>query len=66
MSLARCWKAYWNSQSTMVTMCASLASGSWSAAPRLSNCSKLPTPLIFWSGEVAPLTERARRKNSTV
>ncbi|MCY1287313.1 hypothetical protein D9M70_363040 [compost metagenome] len=61
ISLARCWKAYWNSQSTMVTMCASLASGSWSLAPRLSSCSKLPTPLIFCSLELAPLTDLASR-----
>ncbi|MNT14310.1 hypothetical protein D3C72_1493090 [compost metagenome] len=66
MSLARCWNAYWNSQSTILTMCASLASGSWSLAPRLSSCSKLPRVLTCGSALFAPVTDLARRKNSTL
>jgi hypothetical protein len=41
MSLARCSKAYCSSQSTMLTMCWSLASGS-RLEPSSSICSRLP------------------------
>ncbi len=60
MSLARCSKAYCHSQSTMRTMCASLASNCLSLLPSSTSCSKLESPLAALAVRLAPLIDLAR------
>jgi hypothetical protein len=60
MSLARCSKAYCHSQSTTLTMCASLASSDLLALPSSTSCSKFDSPEAPPAPRFAPFTERAR------
>ena len=60
MSLARCSKAYCHSQSTTLTMCASLASTVLLALPSSTSCSRLESPELPPAPRLAPLIDLAR------